>query len=99
MLIESRTGLELAKRHGQEFAGAVNRILTNALSPVAGRLVCRAKSFDLPLDKLPTRAEWEAQAKLTNYIGNYARIILAPPRSRPKAPHHCSIPRADLDLR
>ena len=72
-----RTGLELAKRHGQEVADAVDRILTNALSPVTGQLTCRAKSFELPLEKLPTRAEWEAQAKLTNYLGNYARINLA----------------------
>ena len=72
-----RPGLDLAKRHGQEICTAVDRVLTNTLSPVQGKLVCRAKRIELPLDTLPTRAEWEARAMETNYIGNHARLNLA----------------------
>ena len=47
------------------------------LGPVVGKLVCRAKKFELPLETLPTRAEWEIRARETNYIGSHARINLA----------------------
>jgi hypothetical protein len=72
-----RPGVDFAKQHGQQIATGVSGIFTNALKPVTGKLVCRAKQIDLPLDTLPTRAEWEARAKETNYIGNHARINLA----------------------
>jgi Neutral/alkaline non-lysosomal ceramidase, N-terminal len=72
-----RTGLDLAKQHGQEICAAVDRVLANALLPVEGRLVCRTKQIRLPLDTLPTRAEWEARARETNYIGSFARMNLA----------------------
>ena len=72
-----RTGLDLAKQHGQEICTSVDRVLTNALTPVGGKLVCRTKQIRLPLDTLPTRAEWEAQARGTNYLGSFARMNLA----------------------
>ncbi len=72
-----RTGLDLAKRHGQEICTAVDRVLASTLSPVEGKLVCRAKQIQLPLDTLPTRAEWEARARETNYLGSHARLNLA----------------------
>jgi hypothetical protein len=72
-----RPGLELAQQHGQEFCTSVDRVLANSLFPVQGKLVCRTKRIRLPLDTLPTRAEWEARAKETNYSGNYARLNLA----------------------
>jgi len=72
-----RPGLDLARQHGQEICTAVGRVLTNALSPVEGKLTCSAKQIELPLDTLPTRAEWEARAKDTNYIGSHARMNLA----------------------
>jgi hypothetical protein len=72
-----RPGLALARQHGQEICTAVGRVLTNALSPVEGKLLCRSKRIELPLDQLPTRAEWEARAKETNYIGGHARMNLA----------------------
>ena len=72
-----RTGLDLAQQHGREIGAAVDRILTHALAPVEGKLACRVKRIELPLDTLPTRAEWEARAKQTNYAGSHARINLA----------------------
>ena len=72
-----RTGIELARQHGQAICTAVDRVLTNALSPVQGKLACRTRRIELPLDRLPTRAEWEARAKDTNYIGAHARMNLA----------------------
>src|SRR5262249_18367510 len=72
-----RTGLEFTKQHGESIARAVGEVLTNTLMPVAGKLACRVKQFDLPLDTLPTRAEWEAKASDTNYIGGHARMNLA----------------------
>ena len=72
-----RPGLEFARQNGRTIANALDSVLTNALSPVEGKLVCRTKAIELPLAALPTRAEWETQAKLTNYIGSFARLNLA----------------------
>ena len=72
-----RTGIELARQHGQAICTAVDQVLTNALSPVEGKLTCRTRRTELPLDTLPTRAEWEVRAKDTNYIGAHARMNLA----------------------
>ena len=72
-----RPGLELARQHGQEIATAVDLILSNAPALVEGRLVCHTKQISLPFDTLPTRAEWEARAKETNYAGSHARLNLA----------------------
>jgi hypothetical protein len=72
-----RATLDLAKQHGREFTAAVDRILTNSLHPVQGKLVCRTKPIELPFAPLPSRAEWESKATQTNYIGNHARLNLA----------------------
>lgn len=72
-----RPGLDYARQHGREITSAVDALLTNSLSPVQGKLVCRTKVLQLPFDTLPTRAEWEARAKDTNYIGSHARLNLA----------------------
>jgi len=74
---DPRGNLELTKLHGRELADAVERVATNALVPVSGKLTCQMKNFMLPLDTLPTRAEWETQARLTNYLGRFARMNLA----------------------
>ncbi len=73
---DPRPGFELAKRHGQEIANAIDAVLPQA-KPVQGRLMCRTKSIELPYDTLPTRAEWEARARETNYAGSHARLNLA----------------------
>jgi len=72
-----RPGFSLARQHGQEICTAVGRVLTNALWPVDGKLTCRTRQIELPLDPLPLRTEWEARAKETNHIGSHARMNLA----------------------
>jgi hypothetical protein len=72
-----RPGFELAKQHGEEIAVGVDAVLTNSTSPVTGKLLCRLEQFELPLDTLPTRAEWETLAQQTNAIGKHALMNLA----------------------
>lgn len=72
-----RPGLELAQQHGQEIATAVDAVLTQQLSPLRGRLVCRFKQIQLPFQPLPTRAEWEARASKPGPVGYHARVNLA----------------------
>lgn len=72
-----RSTLELAKQHGREIADAVHELLTGGLMPVTGKLACRTKKLELRFDTLPTRAEWEARARETNYAGSHARLNLA----------------------
>ena len=86
-----RNTLDLAKQHGQEIANTVEAIFTNTLAPVTGRLVCRTKRIELRFDKLPSRAEWEARAKETNYAGSHARLLLDPASS-------ASVYGSNLDL-
>ena len=74
---QPRGNLDLAKNHGREFADAVNHALARTPFPLRGALQCRAKEIELPLDTLPTRAQWEALAKQTNAIGYHARKNLA----------------------
>ncbi len=72
-----RPGFELAKQHGQEIANSVAQVLAGTLSPVSGRLICRTRRIELPFAVLPTRVEWAARAKETNYAGSHARLNLA----------------------
>jgi hypothetical protein len=59
---DPRPGMELAERHGHELANAVSNLLTRPLNPLKGKLECRAETFELPLDTLPTRADFEKRA-------------------------------------
>jgi putative membrane-bound dehydrogenase-like protein len=72
-----RPGLELARRHGREFADAVNHGLTHTTTPLRGKLECRLKEIELPLDTPPTREQWEAMAKKPGAYGYHARKNLA----------------------
>lgn len=74
---QPRSGLNLARQHGLEIATNVNQLLTRRLTPVRGRIECRAREIALPLDTPPTRAEFEARARETNYVGYHARWTLA----------------------
>jgi len=72
-----RTGLDLAKRHGQEIATEVNRLLANPLTTIQGKLECRTKQIELPFDTLPTRQQWEERAKQSGAVGYHAKVNLA----------------------
>lgn len=68
-----RPGLENARQHGESLATAVNALLATPLLPLGGPLQCRETHVTLPFDPLPTRAEWEAKARDTNYLGYVAQ--------------------------
>ena len=58
-----RGTLALARRHGLELAGAVTGTLTNGVKPIRGSVRTRLVHVDAPLDKPPSRAEFERRAK------------------------------------
>ena len=66
-------GLALAKQHGEELAGEVKRLLDGRLTSLRTKLLCRIKRFEVPFDKLPTRAEWEERAKQSGIVGYHAK--------------------------
>ena len=72
-----RGTLELAQKHGHEFTDAVNTSLAHTAFPLFGKLECRLKQIELPLDIPTNRLQWEALAKQTNAIGYHARKNLA----------------------
>ncbi|MBM3263799.1 MAG: neutral/alkaline non-lysosomal ceramidase N-terminal domain-containing protein [candidate division Zixibacteria bacterium] len=57
-----RTGLNYAKRHGEDIVYEVNRLLSGTLRTVSGAISCRLKYIDLPFDTLPMREEWASRA-------------------------------------
>jgi len=72
-----RPGLDLARAHGREIATNVVALQQGPTRPILGALECRAQRVELPLDKLPSRAEWEEKAKLPAHAGYQARMNLA----------------------
>jgi putative membrane-bound dehydrogenase-like protein len=66
-------GLALARQHGEELAAEVKRIVESRMIPIRAKLSCRAKRFDLPFDKLPTRAQWEERSKEDGIVGYHAK--------------------------
>src|ERR1043166_3931706 len=75
---QPRTGLELAKQHGQAIATAVNDLLARQLAPLRSKLECRAKRIALPFDQPLPREEWEKRAQSENHwIAYHAKRNLA----------------------
>jgi hypothetical protein len=72
-----RPGLEFAQQHGGSIANAVKEILAVKPAAITQNLACRTERILLPLDKLPTRAEWEALAGKDDPAGYHARKNLA----------------------
>ncbi len=68
---------DVAEQQGEEIAAEVERLMSQPLRPVSGSLHIANKEIQLPLDKLPTRAEFEAQAKLNTPPGYFAKVQLA----------------------
>lgn len=68
---------EIAAQQGKEIANEVKRLMGGYLTPLNGKpLAASRKTIELPLDPLPTRAEWEERAKRTDAIGHHARLQL-----------------------
>ncbi len=54
-----RRKIELCRQYGQELSHAVDAVMDGRMTPVSGRFAARIKYTDLPLEKVPTRAELE----------------------------------------
>jgi putative membrane-bound dehydrogenase-like protein len=67
---------DLAVRQGAEIAAEVKRLLHGFLAPVTGKLTAVSKHIELPLDTVPTRAEWQERAERKDAIGYHARVQL-----------------------
>lgn len=74
---EPRGKVEQCHEHGRKLANEVNRLLAGELKPVATTIRARQQRIDLPFADLPTRAEWEAQAKQSGAAGYRAKQFLA----------------------
>jgi len=70
-------GLALAKKHGEEIAAEVKRLLTQNFSPLSSRLTTRLKEIELPFAPHFTREQWEARAKESGIVGYHAKKNLA----------------------
>jgi putative membrane-bound dehydrogenase-like protein len=69
--------VEVAARQGAEIAAEVKRLLAGYLAPVTGPLTVNRRAIELPLDALPTRAQWEERAERKGAVGYHARVQLA----------------------
>lgn len=69
--------VEVAKLQGREIATEVKRLAGQFRTPIKGRIETQWKGIDLPLAKLPSRAEWAEKAKRTDAVGHHARVQLA----------------------
>src|SRR5438552_5459786 len=67
----------MASRQGAEIATEVKRLLQGFLAPVTGKFVSHSRRIELPLDTLPTRAQWEERANRKDALGYHARVQLA----------------------
>ncbi|MBI2824469.1 MAG: neutral/alkaline non-lysosomal ceramidase N-terminal domain-containing protein [Planctomycetia bacterium] len=73
-----RREVALAKKYGLALAEAIERVLINEMSPIAGRLETSYAEIDLPLDRLPTRDELTTQSQSSNkYEAARAKMLLA----------------------
>jgi putative membrane-bound dehydrogenase-like protein len=69
--------VEIAAGQGAEIAAEVERLLAGYLAPITAPVTAKFERFDLPLDALPDRAEWERRVAQGSYIGYHAQVQLA----------------------
>jgi hypothetical protein len=75
-----RSKVELCKKYGRELADAVEDTLAGRLTPITGDSAAKYATIALPFDKLPSRAQWEAERRskqfaLRNRAEHYLRIL------------------------
>jgi neutral ceramidase len=75
---EPRRNLDDAKQHGAAAAAEVNRLLAarSGLTPLTGRIACRFRQLELPLEPLPDRTVLLERAKRAGAEGFLARTLL-----------------------
>jgi putative membrane-bound dehydrogenase-like protein len=69
-------GTDIVARQGAEIAAEVKRLLQGYLTPITGKLSAASRRIELPLDTLPTRAQWAERAKRNDAVGYHARVQL-----------------------
>jgi neutral ceramidase len=62
-----RSRLELCEKYGRELAESVEKVLSGSLVPITGAVQARYEEIALPLDTLPTREKWEADAQSKSF--------------------------------
>ncbi len=74
---KERSGVELARQHGEELAQAVEKAAEGSLRPVAGPLKTAFKVFPVRFAGPPTRADYEQQLKSDDiYVRKHAEDML-----------------------
>ena len=68
--------VEIAAGQGGEIAAEVERLLAGFLAPITQPVIGSLRRFDLPLDELPSREEWEKRVQQGSYIGYHAQVQL-----------------------
>lgn len=58
-------------------AAEINRVLAQPLQPITGSIVAKLNTIQLPLNDLPTREQWVAQAAADSPEGYNAKTQLA----------------------
>ena len=76
---EPRRNLDDARQHGNAAAQEVDRLVksSTALTPLPGRLACRFRQLELPLEPPPGKALLVERAKRTGAEGLLARTLIA----------------------
>jgi putative membrane-bound dehydrogenase-like protein len=69
--------VDVAAAQGREIAAEVQRLAGQFLAPVTGKLTAKWQTLELPLADLPSREQWEENAKRMDGIGYHARVTLA----------------------
>lgn len=75
-----RSKVELCKKYGRELTVAVEDTLAGRLTPITGDSAAKYATIALPFDKLPSRAQWEAERRskqfaVRNRAEHYLRIL------------------------
>jgi neutral ceramidase len=75
-----RSKVELCKKYGRELAAAVEDVLADRLTPIRGDSAARYATIALPFDKLPDRAQWQAdrrskQFAVRNRAEHYLKLL------------------------
>lgn len=72
-----RTGLSHSRRHGEDVASEVDRLLGIPGRHLPGRIRCRLVHATLPYDSLPSREDWMVTAEEQGAAGYHARQWIA----------------------
>lgn len=67
---------EFAQKYAAQIAIEVDRVFNTMLARLDGNIECQLEEIKLPLQKLPSRSEWEERAKLKGPEGYYAKVQL-----------------------